>query len=496
MMKTTKNSRKLLVSFLVFALIIASFSNMNVNTAKAAVTETGIAYDGNGEITKTLLNGKNAKVTLDGSIINITVDGEKYGYYNTICVGTCVISDDDLLHIFWHTGEYYVYDLYESGMYILAGYSKVRGASISYYQVTDVNDVNIVKGTSAPNAAFHSCIIDKKYFYQYGQTGKKFLMTRKEFEEIVYGKEDPTATPTVTPTVTPTATPDPTPTATPTVTPTATPIETPEVTPTATPGCDCKNGGTCNCPDGKCPCDNCPCKDKPCKPTATPTTTPNGGCKGNCGCGCGSNCDGNCCNGNCKCLNGGNNNAGNGGVAGDNVNNSGIDVSGDGNVINVNQSIVNTTVNGNDNTIGTGVNAPVPVTKKATKTTTKVKAKTYYTAIKSGNRMKLYKVTQKVVNGKIKTTRKWLSICLFDRKKGRMDWNSYRIKGVKKAQYSAKKHYIVIITKGGVVKACPSGKGTKKVKVIGKGAKAFKCNNRGLATSYVKKNGKIVKLAY
>ena len=447
MIKTTKNSRKVWAFLVLFALIIASFSNMNVNIAKAAVTETGIAYDGNGEITKTLLNGKNAKVTLDGSIINITVDGEKYGYYNTICVGTCVISDDDLLHIFWHTGDYYVYDLYESGMYILAGYSKVIGANISYYQVTDVNDAHIVKGTSAPNAAFHSCIIDKKYFYQYGQTGKKFLMTRKEFEEIVYGKEDPT--PTATPTVTPTATPDSTPTATPEVTPTATPDSTPTATPEVTP-------------------------------TATPTTTPNGGCNG-----------------------GNNNNAGNGGVAGDNVNNSGIDVSGNGNTINVNQNIINNnnTINGNNNSIGTGVNAPVPVTKKATtttkaKTTKKVKAKTYYAAIKSGNRMKLYKVTQKVVNGKIKTTRKWLSICLFDRKKGRMDWNSYRIKGVKKAQYSAKKHYIVIITKGGVVKACPSGKGTKKVKRIGKGAVAFKCNSRGLAYAYVKKNGKVVKLKY
>ena len=318
MMKTTtKNLRKAWAFLVLFALIIASFSNMNVNIAKAAVTETGIAYDGNGEITKTLLNGKNAKVTLDGSIINIAVDGEKYGYYSTICVGTCVISDDDLLHIFWHTGEYYVYDLYESGMYILAGYTKVSGSSISYYQVTDVNDTHIVKGTSAPNAAFHSCIIDKKYFYQYGQTGKKLLMTRKQFEEIVNGKEDPTPTPTATP----------------------------------TPSCDCKNGGTCNCPDGKCTCDNCPCKDKPCKPTETPTVpptaTPNGGCKGNCGCGCGSDCNGNCCNGNCKCLNGGNNNnAGNGGVAGDNVNNSGIDVPGNGNTINVNQNIINNTING------------------------------------------------------------------------------------------------------------------------------------------------------
>ena len=46
------------------------------------------------------------------------------------------------------------------------------------------------------------------------------------------------------------------------------------------------------------------------------------------------------------------------------------------------------------------------------------------------------------------------------------------------------------------MKACPSGKGTKKVKRIGKGAVAFKCNSRGLAYAYVKKNGKVVKLKY
>ena len=476
MEETTKTKSRWLVSFVVFtfSLIFASFSNMK--NVKAAVTESGIIYDGNGEITKTLSNGKIVKVTLKGSVVKITVDGKEYDYEaSEPSIGTCVISDDDLLHLFWDTGRYDPYDLYESGRYFTAGYSKVSGVNISY---CDKTNGKVVFGTTVPNLAFHSCIVDNKYFYMSGYSGKKLLITRKQFEEIEDGKEDPTPTPTATPTV----------------------------TPTATPSCDCKNGGTCNCPEGKCTCDNCPCKDNPCKPTATPTVaptaTPNGGCKGNCGCGCGSDCNGNCCNGNCKCLNGGNNNnAGNGGIAGDNVNNSGIDVSGNGNTISVNQNIINNTINGNNNSIGTGVNAPVPVTKKATtttkaKTTKKVKAKTYYAAIKSGNRMKLYKVTQKVVNGKIKTTRKWLSICLFDRKKGRMDWNSYRIKGVKKAQYSAKKHYIVIITKGGVVKACPSGKGTKKVKRIGKGAVAFKCNSRGLAYAYVKKNGKVVKLAY
>ena len=487
--------RKLSIMVIICLVMSSSFIGImpagNSMVAKAATDSQGIITGGEGEWTTTLSTGETATLTVSDCKLTVKVGSNSYPFRNGLSIVGMLVTNipDDLLHIFTLSGKYYCMDL-RSGVVIEA----YRNASNGKY---------CLKTNASGYEVFGSSIINTKYFYEYvsaNSVSRERLITRAEFNMIIDKKDPssddddtPTPTPTATPEVTPTPDPTPTatPTATPTVTPTATPIETPEVTPTATPGCDCKNGGTCNCPDGKCPCDNCPCKDKPCKPT----TTPNGGCKGNCGCGCGSNCDGNCCNGNCKCLNGekDNNNAG---VAGDNVNNSGIDVSGDGNVINVNQSIVNTTVNGNDNTIGTGVNAPVPVTTPTVTKTTKVKAKTYYAAIQSGNRLKLYKVTQKFTNGKIKTTRKWLSICLFDRKKGTMDWNSYRIKGVKKAQYSAKKHYIVIITKDGVVKACPSGKGTKKVKRIGKGAVAFKCNSRGLAYAYVKKNGKVVKLKY
>ena len=458
-MKTAVRKLSIMV---IICLVMSSFIGImpvgNSMVAKAATDSQGIITGGEGKWSTTLSTGETATLTVSDCKLTVEVGGRSYPFRNGLSIVGMAVTNvpDDLLHIFTLSGKYYCMDL-RSGVVIEA----YRNASNGKY---------CLKTNASGYEVFGSSIINTKYFYEYvsaNSVSRERLITRAEFDLII-DKKDPSSDDDDTPTPTPTATPEVTPTATPEVTPTA----TPEVTPTATPEVT---------------------------PTATPTTTPNGGCKGNCGCGCGSDCNGNCCNGNCKCLNGGNNNnAGNGGVAGDNVNNSGIDVSGNGNTISVSQNIINNTINGNNNSIGTGVNAPVPVTTPtATKTkTTKVKAKTYYEAIQSGNRLKLYKVTQKVVNGKIKTTRKWLSICLFDRKRGRMDWNSYKVKGVKKAQYSAKKHYIVIITKKGVVKACPSGKGSKKIKVIGKGAKAFKCNNRGLATSYVKRNGKVVKLAY
>lgn len=227
-MKTTTKKLRVLAIILVLSLIVPGFSGITTTTAEAAVTASGIIYDGEGEVTKTLSNGKTAEVSLANSIISITVSGEKYGYYSTSCVGTCVISDDDLLHIFWHTGHYYVYDLYESGCYILAGYKSVSGKNVSYYVVSDPSDTNIVKGTSAPNSLFHSCIIDKTYFYMYGQTMKKALMTRAEFEELVYGTTTETPEPTV-PTEKPTVQPIVKPTEAPSTDDSTKPSTTPDV---------------------------------------------------------------------------------------------------------------------------------------------------------------------------------------------------------------------------------------------------------------------------
>ena len=196
------------------------------STLTKATVNSDIICEGNGTILKVLANGKIANIEVKDSVINITVGSQRYGYYSSICVGSCMISDDDLLHIFWHSGQYYVYDLYESDMYFLAGSKGIDGTKINYYMVTDSEDKNIVKGSSASNVNFKSPIIDKRYFYMYGTPGKKELMTREEFNNIV--RPVPTATPTPVPTATPTpATPTPVPTATPTMAPL--PTRTPDV---------------------------------------------------------------------------------------------------------------------------------------------------------------------------------------------------------------------------------------------------------------------------
>ena len=419
----TFNIRKVAFVF-VLALMLVSFFGIT-NKAQAAVTQSGIIYDGNGEVTKTLLNGKSAKITLDGSVIDINVGGEKYGYYSTICVGTCVISDDDLLHIFWHTGDYYVYDLYESGRYILAGYTGVKGYQVNYYAVSSTEDANIVKGSSAANASFHSCIIDSKYFYMYGKTGKKLLMTRKEFERIDDGEDpeptvepttEPTVVPTIVPTVVPTVVPTIVPTVVPTVAPTTVPTQMPTAVPTATPSnnCGCKDGGKCTCPAGQCKCDNCNCgPTASCQPTVAPTK-PDGGNNAN--------------------------------------NNSDINVPGNNNTINVNQNIsitdidTITTVNGDGNDVGVSVNggkAAANSTKKK-KTTTKVSAKKHARVVTSGKRIKLFTKKNKLHG--------WL---IFNKKTGSLNWNGYHMKGVKTCGFIQKSWNVIVVMKNGTVYKLP-----------------------------------------
>ncbi len=126
----------------------------------------------------------------------------------------------------------------------------------------------------------------------------------------------------------------------------------------------------------------------------------------------------------------------------------------------------------------------------------KVKPKVYYTATKVGKRLKLWKVTQWVKDGKIKTSKKWKSICFFDRKKGKIQWNGYKRKTIKTCQFTNKKHWLVGITTKGKLKLYPSGKQTKNPKTMKGVYVAIKCNSNGLATAGVKKNGKVVKLKY
>ena len=178
-MTKTNFKRNLIAIVIAITTIIGSVAPA-AETAQAAVYQSSIIYDGEGSISKKLTTGQSANINIEDSIITITVDGKKYGYYTTRCVATAVIANDDLLHMFWHTGHYYVYDLRESGMFI-----KAYKDSSQNYCSEETAGATEVKGTSTPNVDLHSSIIDGKYFYQYGKTGKKALMTRAEFTNIV-----------------------------------------------------------------------------------------------------------------------------------------------------------------------------------------------------------------------------------------------------------------------------------------------------------------------
>lgn len=529
MIKTSKKGIRRIAVLLTFALLITSLASIgNVNKTQAAVTSSGIIYDSYGETSKTLLNGKSANIIVDNGILDIKVDGEKYGYYDTSVVGSCVIADDDLLHIIWHTGEYYVYDLYESGRFVLAGYTSISGSKISYYAAS-YGDKNIVYGSSAANASFHSSIIDKKYFYMYGKVGKKLLMTREEFNRIVDG-DDPEPTPTKEPN----------------------PSEEPTATPTPSSNCGCKDGGKCTCPEGQCKCDNCNCgPTASCKPTAKPTQTPsnNGGCKGNCGCGCGSNCNDTCCGGKCPCKDSGNKNNSNSNNS-DNNNSGNVNINGNNNTVIINGNDNNgNSSNGNaslpnSNVVVAGkekmnlsgktfvaypkekiivpynaINAKgqsckVVATSASKNLSVKVNSKNKLTitvgkkakdagkykvmvkngrltsyitvfvykhrVVTSGKRIKLYKKQNKLYG--------WL---IFNSKKKKINWNGLTMKNVKSAGFIEGSWRIGVILKNGTVKSISYKDGT--VRTIGKNAKCFRRNERGCIVSYVKKSNKTVK---
>lgn len=195
---------------------------------KSNSIEDAILKEGEGNLTQTLTNGKSVSVSLSNSVMTLTVDGSNWNYYDTPSVATAVISDDDVLHVFWHSGHYYAFDLYEKDAYVMLGYHGVDGYNVDYYVVTQADDPNVVLGTSA-GMANKTCILDKQYFKMYGQVLKKRLITRAQLEELIYGKKPtpaPTAVPTAKPTEAPTAVPTAVPTEEPVVVPTMEPMPT------------------------------------------------------------------------------------------------------------------------------------------------------------------------------------------------------------------------------------------------------------------------------
>lgn len=463
----SKNNKRRRIALVLAIAYIMSFvgtvimSEDATKVAKAAevtsgVTSDGIIWGGRGTVTETLTTSKKATVTLTESVLSVKVDSTSYPYYDTQLVGSIVIAKDDLLHIFWHSGKEGNYDCMDlwTGNSIKA----YKNKSNNKYCLAMNANAYAVKGTSVLNSV-NTAIIDKEYFYENhymtsGGAKKERLITRSEFEKIWNDKDPSEETPE--PTVTPSAKPSTEPTITPSVTPSA--------NPTATPICGCMNGGKCTCPDGTCVCVNCPCKDKPCKPTETPTATPNVTTSANptatpmCGCVNGGPCT--CPNGQCVCIN-----------------------------CPCKDKLCKPTS-------ASTATATAVTTTSSSSSYQKVKPKVYYTATKVGKRLKLWKVKQWVKDGKIKTSKKWKSICFFDRKKGKIQWNGYKRKTIKTCQFTNKKHWLVGITTKGKLKLYPSGKQTENPKTMKGVYVAIKCNSNGLATAAVKKNGKVVKLKY
>lgn len=451
---------------------IMSFAGTAIMSEKVAeatevtsgVTSDGIIWGGRGTVTETLTIGKKATVTLTESVLNVKVDSTTYPYYDTQSVGSVAIGKDDLLHIYWHSGKegnYYCMDLW-TGNCIKAYKNKTNNK----YCLAMNSNAYAVKGTSVLNSV-NTAIIDKEYFYENhymtsGSAKKERLITRSEFEKIWNDKdpsEEADPKPTVLPTTTPSAKPETTPvaTATPSATPSAKPGEKPATTATATPSTKPTGEPVATAtpsakPTGEPVATATPSAKPSQKPVATVTPSVNPTATPICGCMNGGLCI--CPNGTCVCVN-------------------------------------------------------CPCKDKlcrpiATTTTTssspssykKVKPKVYYTATKVGKRLKLWKVTQWVKDGKIKTSKKWKSICFFDRKKGKIQWNGYKRKTIKTCQFTNKKHWLVGITTKGKLKLYPSGKQTKNPKTMKGVYVAIKCNSNGLATAGVKKNGKVVKLKY
>ena len=473
-MKMTAKLRS--ISFiLIFALTITNFAGMGVNSAVTVQAATnGIVKGPNvpgaeDSYTTTLSSGESVTIKIVNSVLTIKVGSTDYtfqiGKIKSTTDAAVVKEEDGLLHILTLGGVYYVFDLY-TGVQIVA----YRNSSNGKYCSSRNPNAYMVYGKS---------LINNTYFYELltsNSVVRELLMTRAEFDVIVNGGDPsveptPTPVPTLTPTAVPTQAPTPTPTVaptqvptpTPTVVPTQAPTPTPTVAPTPTPTA-------------------VPTQAPTPTPIVVPTQTPDitiqfdfnfwwekyiSGVitweqftqivyqyqwkvdktatekettyyfyddKGNL----------------IRTER----------ILISNGTDSGIG-SGSANVTNKGEANINVTEKGNG-----GVTGTVTVTTNKTTTTAKKKVKAHARVVTSGSRIKLFTAKNKLHG--------WL---IFNRKTGKLNWNGYKMKGVRSAGFIKGSWNVVVLMKNGKVYKLP--KKVAKGKTIHK--TSIKCKDKGIA---------------
>ncbi len=432
----TKTLRKKIATILVFSLCFGIFAG-NTIKAEAATYSYSYSYD----------KVDNRTIKYDDGIVTLTVGAKNY----TLCVRD-------------YAAEEYVFcDQYGTAFCVTqGGYLAWANPEIQFGMTSFVNwniSGEAVKATSL------QCMGSSKNVATHYYDNYLVLHELPSFRDLYYSVYDkypeetpkPTVTPSAKPTEEPVATPTVTPSAKPTEEPVATPTVAPSAKPTEEPAATITPNATPSAKPEKTPAatvtPSATSSAKPSqKPVATVTPSVNPTATPICGCMNGGLCI--CPNGTCVCVNC---------PCKDKLC----------------RPIATTTT-----------------TSSSSSSYKKVKPKTYHTATKAGKRLKLWKVTQWVKDGKIKTSKKLMSICIFDRKKGKIQWNGYKRKAIKTCQFTNKKRWLVGITTKGKLKLYPSGNQTNNPKTMKGVYVAVKCNSNGLATAGVKKNGKVVKLKY
>lgn len=491
-MKMTAKLRR--ISFiLIFALTITNFAGMGVNSAvtvqaataqtatvqettmKAAIAQAAIAQaatvqtatvqatngivkgpkevDAEASYTTTLSSGESVTIKIVNSVLTIKVNATEYTFQikkiKSTTDAAVVKEEDGLLHILTLGGVYYVFDLY-TGVQIVA----YRNSSNGKYCSSRNPNAYMVYGKS---------LINNTYFYELltSNSGvRELLMTRAEFDVIVNRGDpsvDPTPTqaPTPVPTIVPTQAPTPTPTVvptqaptqTPTAVPTQVPTPTPIVVPTQTPDITIQFdfnfwwekyvSGVITWEQFTQVVYQYQWKvDK--TATEKETTYYFYDDKGNL-----------IRTERILISNGTDSGTGNGSAT----------------ITNKGEANISVTEKGNGGVTGT----VTVTTNKATTTakkTTKKKVKAHARVITSGSRIKLFTAKNKLHG--------WL---LFNRKTGKLNWNGYKMKGVKSAGFIKGSWNVVVLMKNGKVYKLP--KKVAKGKTIHK--TRIKCKDKGIA---------------